>query len=73
MLKKWELKKNRRYQIGAINGENYDDCSLKFGIYEIIDVDDEQCFKIKTENLELKDIWWDSQGFKIKESTLKKF
>lgn len=60
-----KLEKNKKYKIGKISNENYDDCVFEFGTYKIIDVDDEQCFKIKTENLELKDIWWDSSGFKI--------
>ena len=60
-----KLEKNKKYKIGKISNENYDDCVFKFGTYKILDVDDEQCFKIKTEDLELKDIWWDSTGFKI--------
>ena len=60
-----KLVKNKKYKIGKISNENYNDCEFIFGTYKIVDVDDEQCFKIKTENPELKDIWWDSQGFKI--------
>ena len=60
-----KLEKNKRYKIGKISNENNDNCIFKFGTYKILDVDDEQCFKIKTEDPELKDIWWDSTGFKI--------
>ncbi len=61
-----KLEKNKRYKIGKISNENYDDCVFKFGTYKIIDIDDEQCFRtIFPGHAELDRIWWDSEGFKI--------
>ena len=63
MTKKVKLEKGKTYYIEPIEGENYDSCLFKFGCWDIVDVDDEQCFKVQIP--ELNDIWWDGNSFKI--------
>ena len=67
MAKKVKLEKNKEYCVEPINGEYYGDCKFEFGTHKIVEVDEEQCFKVKNTDPELDDVWWDSNGFKITE------
>jgi len=67
MAKKVKIEKDKEYCIEPINGEYYGDCKFEFGIHKIIDVDEEGYFKVNSEDRELNDIRWDSEGFKITE------
>ncbi len=77
MTKKVKLEKGKSYHIKPIKGENYDSCDFYFGFgitgYKILEVDG-QYFRAdflgkknsrEDVDLNLNDIWWDSEGFKI--------
>jgi hypothetical protein len=63
-LAKIKLEQGEAYNIQPIPKESYSQCSFVFGIYEITAIDG-QYFQVRSDNIEIQGVWWDSEGFAI--------